>query len=123
MAQVKIDFQQNVATKGKIMSNNIPRVRFLINALLNVKKWDGGKEERLFSSGSYYNVKKIHQYPDGYSDIFLSDGGIIEGLKANEITEFHGDFSNVTKHVPLPATLAPPKAVETAKKNLGLDKS
>jgi hypothetical protein len=105
------------------MSSTIPRVRFLINAILNVRNQDGDQEDRLFSSGAYYPVDKIVHHEDGYSDLFLSDGGVIEDVKIGDITELHGDCASVTERLSPKFKPQPAPVAELVKKNLGSNES
>lgn len=74
------------------MSNPCPRVRWLTNIILNVRDEEGNIKEEPFQCGRYTEADKIVKHSDGYGDIHLANGKVIEGVLWNEACEFHGEM-------------------------------
>ena len=87
--------------------NNEPRVRWLTNVALNVKKTDGDDVttiEKVFKSGSYILIDKVVLNSDGYGDIHLRGGEwVIEGIRLEDAVEIHGANALIEKPVAAPS--------------------
>ena len=71
--------------------NPIPRVRWLTNVVLTVILKGGSTRDDTFKSGHYTQVNKVRTYTDGFADLHLPSGDIIEGVKWGEALEIHGE--------------------------------
>ena len=110
------------------MANQIPRVRWLKNATLNVKLPSEDIIEMNFRSTSYMVSDKIIRYPDGYGDIYIGKAkrgkkqAVIEGIKLDDAIEVHGKIKIIdVQYTEKEEEKAPPKK-ERGKKERGKKK-
>ena len=59
------------------------KIRCLHNVILDVKQSDGSVSEKTFKAGCHCAVDKVVVCDDGYSDVHLLGGGVVEGWKSD----------------------------------------
>lgn len=75
------------------------RVRFLVNAKVNVTDVNGKDSETIIPAGSYQPAHSVETVGDGYYDVVLENGSVIYGIRENAV-ELHG--TPVVKLKPMP---------------------
>ena len=71
------------------MSDKKGRIEFGRSGEFKIKITDGDGvryEDFFISAGKHYSCEKIFHWSDGYSDVYLGDGRVLEKISLNDLT-------------------------------------